>query len=199
MCGGRGTRLGGETEKPLVRVCGAPMLDRVLDALDASAVDAVRAVTSPAAPETRAHAAAREGVDVVDAPGEGYVADLSRALSAVGRPAVTVAADLPLLPAEAVDRAVDAARAGGDGEEEDADGLRSVAVCVPTALKRRLGASVDAAFERDGTELSPTGLNVVGPAAGDAETTVTTYDARLAVNVNRPSDLELAADLCGRT
>ena len=184
-----------------MRVCGAPMLDGVFDALDASAVDAVHAVTSPDAPETRAHAADREGVDVVDAPGEGYVADLTRALSAVGRPAVTVAADLPLLSAEAVDRALDAACAGGNGDgDADADAPpRSVTVCVPVALKRRLGASVDAAFERDGTELAPTGLNVVGPADGDAETTLTTYDARLAVNVNRPSDLELAADLCEHT
>ena len=201
MCGGRGTRLGGEREKPLVRVCGTPMIDGVLDALDASGVEAVHAVTSPDAPETRAHVADREGVAVVDAPGDGYVADLSRALSTVGRPAVTVAADLPLLPAEAVDRAVDAACTGGDGRVDEAEAAppRSVTVCVPTALKRRLGASVDAAFERDGAELAPTGLNVVGPADRDAETTLTTYDARLAVNVNRPSDLELAAALCERT
>ncbi len=191
MCGGRGTRLGGETEKPLVRVCGAPMVDGVFDALDASAAEAVHAVTSPDAPETRAHAADRPGVDVVDAPGDGYVEDLTHALSAVGRPAVTVAADLPLLPAEAVDRAIATATA------TDPDRPRSVTVCVPAALKRRLGASVDTSFERGGTELVPTGLNVVGaPDRNDEETVYTTYDARLAVNVNRSTDAELAEDLC---
>ena len=189
MCGGRGTRLGGETEKPLVRVCGTPMVDRVFDALDAAAVETVHAVVSPDAPETRAHAVERSDVRVVDAPGDGYVDDLNDALSAVGRPAVTVAADLPLLPAEAVDRTVDAATA--------ADRPRSVTVCVPASLKHRLGASVDTAFERNGAKLAPTGLNAVGAAdRNDEETVYTTYDARVAVNVNRPPDLELAEELC---
>jgi adenosylcobinamide-phosphate guanylyltransferase len=52
---------------------------------------------------------------------------------------------------------------------------------------------VDTSFERDGEELAPTGLNVV---AGDRDTVQLTYDDRLAVNVNRPTDLERAEALC---
>lgn len=219
MCGGRGTRLGGEVEKPLVRVGGRPMLDRVTAALRASRVDAVYAVTSPHAPETRTRATSLD-VRIVDAPGDGYVADLNHALDQVRpgadsrtgevgvadasdgpddplTPVLTVAADLPLLASDPVDDAL--AAAGGE----------SLSVCVPAALKRRLGASVDTSFERDlpppnatdgdsatapvPRELAPTGLNVV---AGDAEQVWVSYDARLAVNVNRPSDVGLAESLC---
>lgn len=185
MCGGRGSRLGGEAEKPLVRVCGDPMVDRVAAALAASRVETVHAVVSPAAPETARHVRQR-GLSVVETAGEGYVADLTDALDSVGRPVVTVAADVPHLTPDHVDAAVDEATAAADGPV-------SVTVCVPASLKRRLGVSVDTSFERDGEELAPTGLNVV---AGDRDTVQLTFDDRLAVNVNRPTDLERAEALC---
>ncbi|WP_425498533.1 NTP transferase domain-containing protein [Haloprofundus halobius] len=210
MCGGRGTRLGGETEKPLVEVAGTPMVDRVLAALSGSRVDAVYAVVSPHAPQTREYLAAvadadsggadvdASAVTILDASGDGYVEDLDFALETVGVPVVTVAADLPLLAADHVNEVV-AAASDGDGssrEGRDGDGTvdaRSVAVCVPTALKRRLGASADTAFESESRNLAPTGLNVVAPGE---EIVHVSYDARLAVNVNRPPDIALAEALC---
>ncbi|MFB6123829.1 MAG: NTP transferase domain-containing protein [Haloferacaceae archaeon] len=182
MCGGEGTRLRPDydTEKPLVDVGGTPMVDRVLDALAASSVDDVAAVVSPQTPATRDHLAGRSAT-IVDAPGEGYVADLQYALDGVETPVLTVVADLPLLEPVLVDRTL--AVAGGE----------SLTVVVPAALKRRLDASVDAAFERAGREFAPTGLNVVGDAD---DATYVSYDARLAVNVNRPPDVDLATALC---
>jgi adenosylcobinamide-phosphate guanylyltransferase len=186
MCGGRGTRLDAETEKPLVPVDGDPMVDRVCDALAAAdgGVDAVRAVVSPRTPATRAHLRAA-GVTVVDAPGEGYVADLSAAVDRVGRPALSVAADLPLLDGEVVDRVL-AAAADDAGD--------SLAAAVPVGLKRRLGASVDAdaAFDHAGRRLVPAGINVV---AGPDDGVYVADDPRLAVNVNRPRDRWVAEAL----
>ncbi|QLG29555.1 NTP transferase domain-containing protein [Halorarum halophilum] len=181
MCGGEGSRLGsaGGTEKPLVPVDGVPTVERVRRALAASSVERIHAVVSPHTPETRAWAESAD-CEVIEGTGEGYVADLNRALDEVGRPALTCAADLPLLSPEAVDWALD--RAEGD----------SLAVCVPVRLKRELGASADASFERDGRQLAPSGLNVVGDGE---DRVVVSWDARLAVNVNRPEDLELAQRL----
>ena len=173
MCGGRGTRLDCG-EKPLFEVGGDPMVDRVLAALGESRVDRIYAVTSPHVPETTAHLDGR--VPCIEAAGEGYVADLTAALDRVDPPVLTVVADLPLLSAEVIDRTL-AAHAGG-----------SLTVCVPTALKEALGVSADATRERDGRRLSPTGLNVVG----DDERVRVSHDARLAVNVNRPADAEVA-------
>jgi len=219
MCGGRGTRLGGETEKPLREVAGRPMVDRVLDALAESRVGATHAVVSPHATRTRAHLSERASespsLSVVDAPGNGYVADLRHATDAVGAgddPFLTVAADLPILNGAAVNAVLDVARAaGGD----------SLTVCVPTTRKRELGVSADATTDIDGREVVPAGINVVGGGAGDgaggdspdgsendagnddtaadagADTGSVhcTDDARVAVNVNYPSDARIAERL----
>ena len=178
MCGGEGTRLESDVEKPLFPVGGVPMVDRVCDALAASAVDRTFVAVSPNVPATRAHLADRPDVPTIDTPGDGYVEDLRIVLDRVGTPVLTVAADLPLLPPEVVDRVLDRAAEAGSGT--------NLTVCVPTALKERLGVSVDTAT--DG--VAPTGLNVVG--ANSAEFQFVCYNARLAVNVNRPGDVAVA-------
>jgi adenosylcobinamide-phosphate guanylyltransferase len=88
--------------------------------------------------------------------------------------------------------------------EANATPLGSLTVCVPVALKRTLGVSVDTQFDHDGRAVAPTGLNVVGtaPAAaaasddGRTETVSVVADERLAVNVNRPRDREVAESRC---
>lgn len=194
MCGGRGTRLGSDREKPLVEVDGRPMVGRVLDALAKSRIRRVHAAVSPHTPATQSYLAGRspDGValDIVETPGKGYIADLNAALEAAGQPALTAVADLPLLVAAHVDGALAAATAGTESGSDG--GTRSVTVCVPAALKRRLGVSVDTETERDGRELAPTGLNVVG---GGEDRVVVRDDRRLAVNVNRPDDLAVAQRL----
>ena len=188
MCGGRGTRLDAETEKPLFEVGGEPMVARVADALVESRVETAYAVVSPHAPETREYVAGRDGLRTVETPGEGYVEDLQAALAEVEPPVLTVAADLPLLAGDAIDSVLDAY------ERQEMEGAEnSLTVCVPAALKRALGVSLDTTFERDGRELVPAGINVVAETDGDA--TYETYDARFAVNVNRRSDADLAEEL----
>jgi adenosylcobinamide-phosphate guanylyltransferase len=188
MCGGEGSRLRaavGGTEKPLVDVGGEPMVERVLAALAdraaaaESPIDAVYAAVSPATPETAARLRADDRVVRLETPGEGYVADLSAALAAVGRPVLTVAADLPFFAAEHVDRAVAAA----DGD--------SLTVCVPVARRRTLGLSAETTMTHEGRQVAPSGLNVV---ADGGDRVVVWEDDRLACNVNRPADLETARE-----
>jgi adenosylcobinamide-phosphate guanylyltransferase len=185
MCGGQGTRLDAEQEKPLFEIDGVPMVERVLDALAASAVDTTYAAVSPHAPETRAHLRERGGA-VIETPGEGYVADLGTALADGGlsRPVVTCVADLPLLAADLIDDALAA---------HDAGSAASLTVAVPATLKRALGVSVDTTMTHEGREVAPTGLNVVG--AGESDGVSVSYDARLAVNVNRVADAAVAERL----
>ena len=197
MCGGRGTRLDAPVEKPLVEVCGRPMFDRIVDALRRSQVDTLHAVTSPHTPDTRTRAT-ELGVHCIDAPGDGYVSDLGFALDRVSRPVVTVVSDLPLLTPDHVDTVVEAS-AGG-----------SLTACVPVEQKRELGSSIDDAlvFDYRGEAVCPTGLGVVGDDASaesnsehtdsdEPDSTVyLTTDFRLALNVNRPTDIALAEDRC---
>ena len=190
MCGGKGTRLESPHEKPLHPIDGVPMVDRVLEALEASRVETIYAAASPNAPETRAHLGGIERerdddrLETIETPGEGYVSDLTAILErdAISTPVLTVAADLPLLEGPVVDRVLERHAAGSGG--------RSITVCVPVALKGRLGVGVDTRLE-SADHLAPTGLNVVGGGA-DSETLVS-YDPRLAVNVNRLEETRLAA------
>jgi adenosylcobinamide-phosphate guanylyltransferase len=177
MCGGAGTRLD-RGEKPLFEVGGKPMVERVLDALEVSHIDTVHAVTSPKTPGT---ARRLEGeVDLIEAAGDGYVGDLTAALESVAQPVLTIVSDLPLVTPDHLHRTIDAHNGG------------SMTVCVPVERKCRLGVSVDTTIEDGGSELAPTGLNIVGRGS---ETIRVSDDDRLAVNVNRPADAAVAEAL----
>lgn len=182
MCGGAGSRLETETEKPLAEIGGRSMVDRVLDALAESAIDDVYAVTSPKSPATTRHISRR--VEVIEAPGEGYVRDLQYALDELpggtSDPVLTAAADLPLLDGDSIDAVLDVYDEG------------SLTVCTPTVLPDALGITVDAAFDVDDRSVVPTGVNVVG---GDPDDVWVTWDARFAVNVNYPGDAAVAERL----
>lgn len=185
MCGGQGSRLESEVEKPLYSIAGVPMVDRVCGALADSTVESIYAVVSPQAPETQAHLARSETVHTIETPGSGYVSDLQTALgdARLSTPVLTVAADLPLLEAATVDRICERyARQAGGG---------SMTVCVPVARKRQLGVSVDTTVF-GAPHLAPTGLNIVG---GKTEMKAIQYDSRLAVNVNRLEDARRARAL----
>ena len=209
MCGGEGTRLADSIsvadppgEKPLYRIDGVVMIDRVLEALTESRIDQVHAVVSPAVPETRACLAGR--VSLIETPGEGYVTDLSTALDAVEQPVLTVAADLPLLTGAAVDDVLEAYAEAGDIDGEHG----SMTVAVPESLKTDLGVSSDTVVQRPEIEgeivdarddparrpdrIVPTGVNVVGDQRESTETMYLTADNRLAVNVNRARDARIA-------
>lgn len=195
MCGGRGTRLDADREKPLVPIAGIPMIDRVLAALAVPCIDRVVAAVSPQTPATGTYlrngdpgdgTSTAPDVTVVETPGDGYVADLDVALDHVETPALTLAADLPLLDGRSVSRTI-----------EYADGSGSVAIHVPAALKRGLGCSVDRVRDTDRGRLAPTGCNLVGPGTGD-ETIHVSGDPALAVNVNRDRDRRVAAALLRR-
>ena len=209
MCGGRGTRLD-RGEKPLFEVGGDPMVDRVLAALEGSRIDRVHAVTSPHVPETAAHLDGR--VPRIETAGEGYVADLADALESVDGPVLTAASDLPLLSASVVDRTLSAHADGSltvcvptalkralgvsadstrevDRREtsERASGEQSDPRASDPRDRQEPRAS-DPRAARGSVDLSPTGLNVVG---GDERVRIS-HDARLAVNVNRPADTDVA-------
>lgn len=179
MCGGKGSRLGSSTEKPLVEIDDVAMVERVLTALDWSRVDTVYGAVSPQAPTT-AEVLESSPVSPIETPGEGYVEDLGVVLDTLETPVLTVAADLPLVTGSVVDNILDRHDSGPLG------------VYTPAAVKRVLGASVDLTVEHRGEELAPTGINIVGDGE---ESTHVTYDVRLAVNVNRSTDVEIAEAL----
>ncbi|SEH16142.1 GTP:adenosylcobinamide-phosphate guanylyltransferase [Natronorubrum sediminis] len=183
MCGGRGTRLDSQYEKPLYPIDGVEMVDRVCQALEQSRIETIYAAASQNAPETRAHLENDASLTTIETPGDGYVSDLLTLLERpeISTPVLTVAADLPTLEAASIDRTLER-HAGRDA---------SRTVCVPVSLKRRLGVSVDSRLDSC-DHLAPTGVNVVGDTATDQTMTDIHYDPRLAINVNRREDVQVA-------
>ncbi|MFB6086182.1 MAG: NTP transferase domain-containing protein [Halodesulfurarchaeum sp.] len=177
MCGGRGKRLEFDGEKPLYEIDGEPMIDRVIDALQASRIEEILAVGSPHVPGTMAHVE----VPAIEGVGEGYVSDLLVALESVEKPVLTVGADLPLLDGSAVDWVLDRYETG------------SAMVAVPAERKTELGVSIDETTAPDGQPVVPSGVNVVGDP--EPEHTLMSTDPRFAVNVNRPRDARIATHL----
>jgi adenosylcobinamide-phosphate guanylyltransferase len=160
------------------------MLDRVTSALSVTRIDTVYAVVSSHTPETAAHAQDVLDLPTIETPGTDYVTDLDCALSHIDRPVLTVAADLPLLDENTINAVLDRSF-GSDG---------SLTVCVPVERKRDLGVSVDTSFMHNGNVLVPSGLNIVA----DTTDEIMIRDSyRLAVNVNRPRDAQIAEVLCG--
>lgn len=95
MAGGRASRLGG-VEKPLVRVCGRPMVLGVLEA--ASRVcDRILMVYSrhTRGIEVLCRTLAFPGLQCLEGSGEGYVGDLRAALELAWVPALVLPADTP--------------------------------------------------------------------------------------------------------
>lgn len=196
MCSGRDARLDAPVEKPPVDIYGWPMLDRIVVALRDSSVETIRVVTSPHTSNTRDRAA-DPGLNLIGIPDGGYVSDLGFTLARVSRPVVTIVFGPPFVAPEYVDTIVSAADGG------------AVIVCVLVELKHDLGANVDDAFvfDHERTAACPTELDVVGPTTtdatididADADTHSTMYfstDTRLALNVNRPTDIRLMENRC---
>jgi GTP:adenosylcobinamide-phosphate guanylyltransferase len=115
MCGGRGTRMGiaHGTEKPLIKVKGSTMFDRVLNALVGSGqFEKIVAIPSINTPKTNTflrnhYYSCLEPLDVVETGGISYSKDLSVALCKF-KPArvFVVSADLPLLNSKTVQHIV---------------------------------------------------------------------------------------------
>lgn len=97
MAGGKGSRLGG-VAKPLLKVCGKPMILSVLEAAER----VCRRILLVYSRYTRGlevicRSSVAAGLECMEGSGEGYVADLKRALEIVKPPVLVLPADMPFL------------------------------------------------------------------------------------------------------
>jgi adenosylcobinamide-phosphate guanylyltransferase len=79
MCGGRASRMKNPgMEKPLLKVDGVAMVERVVSALASSdRFDRIVAATSPNTPKTNEFLKSK-GIETIETAGEGYSQDLSQ-------------------------------------------------------------------------------------------------------------------------
>lgn len=187
MCGGRASRLQAGAEKPLLKVGGVPMVERVVSALAGSnRFGHIVAAVSPNTPKTKEFLNSK-GIEIIETAGEGYPQDLLRLLSRL-KPerVVVVPADVPLLDAQAVSDIVNAA----ESRQEPA-----VSIVLEKGFVENVGAKPSVVFGR----YCHSGITVFNTARVAGETVQERYVVmnrkEIALNVNTKEEWELAEKL----
>jgi adenosylcobinamide-phosphate guanylyltransferase len=110
MCGGRASRMQQvDMEKPLLKVDGVEMVERVISALASSdRFDRIVAAVSPNTPGTNKFLKSK-AIETIETAGEGYSQDLSYLLSILKpQKVVAVPGDIPLLNSKIVNEIISA-------------------------------------------------------------------------------------------
>ena len=192
MAGGKGTRMKIAQEKPLIEVCGKPVIQYVLDALkNAKKIDKIIVATTKSTPKT-AKFIREMGLEVVETPGKDYVSDMGYAAQKLGLGVfLAIGADLPLVKSEFIDTIV---------ERYECCGKPALTVAVPMETKKHMGMSVEYSFKADDRDVVPVGINVIdgrkryGDEWLDQDICIMEHD-ELAVNINTAQELHLAKQM----
>ena len=154
MAGGKGTRMGLPTEKPLLPLLGKPLIDWVAEAVaGAKKVSEFYVVTSPNTPQTKKHCQSK-GWKVLSTDAKGYHNDLKQAVLLAGLtgPLLTVPADSPAVTGKFLDKIV---------RQFEACSKDFYAVFVPIKSRENLGLSIDSTDEYEGEWYVVSGVNIV--------------------------------------
>ena len=195
MAGGKGTRFGGDTEKPMAQFIGKPLIRRVIEATKESKriAETYVAVTSYS-PKT-AQEAAEASVKVVETDGQGYHADLQQAVQDANLkcPVLIISADLPLLNGEFLDEII---------SEYEESGKPALTVLIPEEAFREYGVSAVSLFEHDGKMYAVSGINIIDGQRileEQEQEVVVSRRPEAVFTVNSSKDLESAKNYLLRT
>ena len=155
MAGGMGTRLKVPCEKPLFKLHDKPLINYVIDNLDASRfIDKIIIAVSPNTLETTNYLKSLNGnFEILDTSGKDYLTDLSYILDYFEKKSqddvlLFINADLPFISTETIDYVLEYYL------NSDKDAL---SVLVPVEIFEDLG--LDYSYEFEGNV--PSGLNVL--------------------------------------
>jgi adenosylcobinamide-phosphate guanylyltransferase len=185
MAGGKGSRIN-LGEKPLVLVCGRPMIAYITDAFIGAGIEPLIA-TSPKTPMTMNWCRA-QGIDVVRSKGRGYIQDMIEAVNILDdqHPLFICVSDIPCIHAELIQSISDSYRLSG----KDA-----CSTWVPAQLVQSFGCIITYQEQVHGVDACPAGLNIL---RGDLieqpqdEHRLLLNEPGLALNVNTRNDLAIA-------
>ena len=187
MAGGEGSRLE-RGEKPLIQICGKPMIAYVIDAFSSAGIVPVVAA-SPKTPMTMNWCRA-QGIAFCKAEGRGYVEDMISAVQTLDNqhPLFVCVSDIPCITTRIIQHIADSYSVSG----KDA-----CSVWVPATLVRACRGGMPYREQVCGVEACPVGINIL---RGDLieqpqeELQVLLNEPCLSLNVNTPADLARAED-----
>jgi adenosylcobinamide-phosphate guanylyltransferase len=154
MAGGKGTRFGGDTEKPMAKFMGKPLIRRVIEATKKSERIAETYVAVTAYSPKTAQEASKASVKVIETNGQGYHADVQQAIQEANLtgPVLIISADLPLLNGEFLDEII---------EEYKESGKPALTVMIPEEAFREYGLSAVSLYEHEGKMYAVSGINII--------------------------------------
>ncbi|MBA7480676.1 Bifunctional protein GlmU [subsurface metagenome] len=154
MAGGKGTRFGGDTEKPMAKFMGKPLIKRVIEATkESKKITGIYVAVTAYSPKT-AQEAAKASVKVIETNGQGYHADVQQAIQEANLtgPVLIISADLPLLNGEFLDEII---------EEYKESGKPALTVMIPEEAFREYGLSAVSLYEHEGKMYAVSGINII--------------------------------------
>jgi len=195
MAGGRGSRMGLPSEKPMLPFLGKPLLDWVAEAvLKANKISEFYIITSVNTPQTEAHCKSM-GWNFVHTDAKGYHNDLKQAVSKLCwmGPVLTMPSDVPAITGPILDRVVEAF---------EVCGKEFLAVFVPIQKRLDFGLSISSTDEYKGVWYAVSGINVINGqrilGGGKVETSaIITEETEVVLNVNTTKDFEIAQQIMG--
>lgn len=190
MCGGKATRMGAGVEKPLLRVQGIPLVQRVVSALSSSQM--FERIVAAVSPNTRMARQILEsgGCEISDTSGEGYSVDLYSMLATL-KPArvMSVPADIPLLNKEVVAEIAAIAQKGP-----------AVSVVIESEFVKSLGIKPSVELIIEGLKYCHSGITIfessrITGRVPAREHYVVMNRPEIAVNINTADELLIAEKL----
>jgi adenosylcobinamide-phosphate guanylyltransferase len=197
MAGGKGTRFGGGTEKPMAIFNGKPLIRRVIEAAkESKRITEICVAVTSFSPKT-AQEAKKTFVKLIKTDGQGYHADVQQAVQAanIKCPVLIVSADLPLLNGEFLDEII---------EEYEESGKPALTVMIPEEALIEYGLSAVSPYEHEGRMYAVSGINIIDGRRileEQEQEVVTSRRPEAVFTVNSVKDLEAAKNylLCTKS
>jgi len=188
MAGGKGTRFGGDTEKPMAVFMGKPIIQRVIEAAKASKKIAETYVAVTANSPKTADESRKASVNVIETDGKGYHEDLQQAIKAaeLACPVLIISADIPLLTGEFLDKII---------AKYLESGKPALTVMVPEETFIDYGLSAVSIYENNGKMYAVSGINIMDGKRileEQEQEVVVTSRPEAVFTVNSKKDLEAA-------
>jgi adenosylcobinamide-phosphate guanylyltransferase len=154
MAGGKGTRFGGDTEKPMAQFMGKPLIRRVIEATKESERITETYVTVTSYSPKTAQEAKKASVKVIETNGKGYHEDIQQAIkdANLSCPVLLISADLPLLNGMFLDEIINKYRKSGKP---------ALTVMIPEEAFRKYGLSAVSLYEHKGKMYAVSGINIM--------------------------------------
>lgn len=200
MCGGRASRMQQQQqqqegiEKPLIKVDGVAMVERVISALASSnRFDRIIAAVSPNTPKTNEFLKSK-GIEIIETAGEGYSQDLSHLLSKLKpHKVVVVPGDIPLLNSQIVKEILNTIDDDDDDRQEQE---QAISIILEKGFVEEIGVKPSIVLMN---QYCHSGITIFNSMVVSTEPVKEHYlvmnRKEIALNVNTKEELELAEKL----